>query len=250
MSYFYNNLLKYNLQKDTGGGGEPDYTKIKGSFIKGYNINDTALSAGYPVYISSFDENGVINYASRRGYAREVIQTKSLVLEAAGSAYVYSYPVMTGNTSGLSYLSQNDFITKIGSMIGSKIYGSQITGYGETSILTGSVFVSGMSIAVFTGNSVEKVSYSNFFSSIDGSSFGTVTTGLTGHTPNYLFATITENSGKTIERISLTDLKKSIEKTISILNSSALSGITGVYVRVGSGTYYVTKTDFKTWLNS
>ena len=30
MSYFYNPLLKQNLQKNTGGGGDPDYSKIKG----------------------------------------------------------------------------------------------------------------------------------------------------------------------------------------------------------------------------
>lgn len=35
MSYFYNALLKQNLQKNTGGGGDPNYSKIKGSLIKG-----------------------------------------------------------------------------------------------------------------------------------------------------------------------------------------------------------------------
>ena len=29
MGYFYNGLLKQNLQKNTGGGGDPDYSKIK-----------------------------------------------------------------------------------------------------------------------------------------------------------------------------------------------------------------------------
>jgi len=38
MSYFYNSLLKQNLQKNTGGGGDPDYSKIKGSLIKGLLI--------------------------------------------------------------------------------------------------------------------------------------------------------------------------------------------------------------------
>lgn len=250
MSYFYNLLLRQNLQKDTGGGGEPDYSKIKGSLIKEYALNDNVLSAGYPVYISSFDETGVINYASRRGFAREIVQTKSLVLDQLGSASVLSFPVMSGNTSGLCYMSQYDYINYLGSIIGSKVQGSLITGYGSTSIITGSVITSGLYVCISTGSTVEKISYSNFFTAIDGNNFGTVTTGLTGRTPSYLFATITENSGKTIERISLNEFRSEFAKAIPVATSAMLSGISDVFVRLGSNFYSVSKSDFNTWLNS
>lgn len=254
MSYIYNPLLKQNLQKwETGSGSDPDYSKIKGSLIKGYSLNDSVLSAGYPVYISSFDENGIINYASRRGFAREIVQTKSLVLDAKGSEYVNSFPVMTGNSSGLCYMSYYEYYQLLADNIGSKItvYGSTITGWGiATPLLTGSVITSNLYVAISTGDKVEKLSYSNFFSSIDGDCFGTYTTGLTGHTPQYLFATITENSGQTIERLSLAEIRNAVFSGIEQVSGSLLSGVSGVFVKFGSNARFLTKTDFNTWLNS